>query len=141
MLASYYTAVSFEFGISILRFMMVWLLLLLLLLLLCYDILGCISRQSQFFFQQWFNGSYKEENWKNGEILLVQQHFYYFEHGNFIIEGRVFFYLNRICFFFWMLLCFCHSFWGKPICLFSIQDSTVCARDTAWLVLNLKCWI
>lgn len=64
MLASYYTDVSFEFGISILRFMMVWLLLLLLLSLLLHaTMLGYTSRQSHFF-HQWFNGSYKEENGK-----------------------------------------------------------------------------
>lgn len=64
MLASYYTAVSFEFGISILRFMVVWLLLLLLLSLLVHaTILGYTSRQSHFF-HQWINGSYKDENGK-----------------------------------------------------------------------------
>lgn len=110
---------------------MVWLVVLLLLLsLLLYAIRYRDTHRGKVtFFHQWFNGSYKDKNGKaEREILLVQQHFYYFEHGNFIIEGRLF--LFKIKKKSNLFLCFCHSFRANQFVYFPFEMHAVrvCAR-------------
>lgn len=78
-----------------------------------------------------------------GEILLVQQHFYYFEHENFIIEGRFFFrkinslVSNSFC---WMLLYFCHSFGQTNLFIFHSRShcTVACILCARYSLIGIK---
>lgn len=126
MLASYDTAVSFEFGISILRFMMVWLLPL----PLCCDTHthAHISQLNHLFFPfiQWFNGSYNEEaNRKRRNTFQCIYFFIIFDTETSSLRVDVFLFKKECSFleffFFFccwkivccLLPCCCHSFEPK----------------------------